>query len=284
MNNILPYRIYYENSQGDAVRLDTPPYVTLGGEHFDSGWKMTTSSRPGRDGGRLISRKRQSDEKKLRVAVMAETARELADALERMSDVFAADVEALRPGRLWVGERYLRCYCLSEARGLSSDFTGIAEVTLTLLAENPVWCSEELFTFEGGTITDNGGHKLPYNYPYKYSNSRDIMMVVNRSSVGQPMRIKFCGPSMSPSILIGGKLIGLETELFESEYAVIDQQTREIYKICADGERVNLFDRRVKNGQTFAYAPPGHNTVDISGGGGVEVTLITQRGAPRWSN
>ncbi|MCL2486727.1 MAG: hypothetical protein FWE86_03915 [Oscillospiraceae bacterium] len=284
MNQILPYEIYYENSRGAVVRLDKPPFVAVSGELWNSGWKMTVAPRPGRDGGRLISRKRQSDEKKLRVAAVADSAPELSGALGSASDIFAYDVASMRPGKLWVNGWYLSCYCLAETRELSPDHTRMAELVLTLIAETPLWCSEETFDRWVGE-SDVEGHKYVYKYPHRYgTDAYNGMTLINRTWTAQPMRITFWGPCSSPSVVVAGREIGIGGVLLAGEYAVIDQQSREIYKMRTGGVRENIFGRRLKNGQVFFFAPPGSCTAYLSSAGNASITVITQKGAPPWSN
>lgn len=288
MNPILPYKMYYESSSGVIVRLDEPPFVAVDSDLWSSGWKMTTAPRPGRDGGRVISRKRQSDEKKLRIAAVADSAGELSDALEWISGIFAVDVHSMRPGKLWVNGWYLSCYCAAEVCGLSPDHTHMAEITLTLLAENPLWCSERTFTPQEGSQSEIPEHKYLYKYPYKYGSNiystYHRIQMINNSGISQPMRITFLGPCSNPAIIIGSTEIGIGGYFAEGERAVIDQQPREIYVVGTNGSRRNIFSRRLKNGQVFYPAPPGSYTVGISNAENAEIILITQKGAPPWSN
>ena len=289
MSNILPYTMYYENSAGKILRLDTPPFVSVGGEQFNSGWKTTVVPRQGRSGGRLISRRRQCEEKKLKISVSAPSAIELSNALDEMMDIFTADVEEMTAGRLWVNNRYLRCYCIADTRSMSENFTSIGEVSLIVLAEDPVWCSEESFTFfpsgEGpqGQSGSVAGHKYLYRYPFRYTALAKGLKVVNKSSLTQPMRIEFFGPCVNPSVIVAGHEIGVMVTLSAGEFVVINQQTKEIYKMTASGEKVNLFAQRIKNGSVFESLPAGTYYASLLGGGSMRITVITQKGAPLWS-
>lgn len=284
MGEYLPYEIRYESSAGDTLRLDAPPFVAAGGSLFDSAWQFTTAARPLGEGGRLISRRRACDEKKLELYVFGETPENLAAELERLSELTAYDVEVMSPGRLWVGDRYLECYCVESKKNISPDFPRMAEVTLTILPEQPVWCSEVRFGLGTAGRSDVTGHKYKYAYPYRYGSGSSGIVINNDRAVPQPMCIRFYGPGSSPRICVGSSEIGVTGEIPQDSYVCIDQRSREIYQVSPDGGRINLFDSRIKNGKTFEYLKPGSSIVSCDGADSVEITVIYQRSEPRWSN
>ena len=77
--------------------------------------------------------------------------------------------------------------------------------------------------------------------------------------------------------------MGLDVTLADGEYAVIDQTEHTIYKISAKGEKTNIFNSRLKNGNIFAYAPSGSSIMECAGELNADITVIKQRSEPQWS-
>lgn len=283
MESVLPFEAYYENSFGEKLWLDRAPYVINDGTLFNHEWKFTTSSRPLNEGTKLLSAKRPNTEKTVELDVYADSAKELADALEDLEKHFGKDISALSAGKLWIGNRFMRCWCRTGKKELSRDFVSMAKVTLSVMPEIPVWCRETVYAHLPGVSEDVQGHKYSYRYPYRYGTGMSGINIYNMSYLPSPMRIIFYGPAVNPRIVMDGKVIGVNTTLLAGEYAVIDQLMRQIYKISKDGVRTNIFDSRVKNGLVFDFALPGTSFVNISSDAGVDITVIEQRSEPRWS-
>lgn len=285
MSGLLPYSMYYENSRGDILRLDEPPCITTASRLFDSSWKLTRSQRPLGEGGSLLARKRPGDERTLTVQMTAGSAAGLSGAIARMADIFDYDVVNYTAGRLWVNDSYMRCWCSGRVKELSCDTVNRAEVTVTVCPEQPAWCTEKSYRIiPGGTAADSGGHGYPYSYPYRYSSSRNSLSIENSRFSASPMLITLYGPAAEPRVYVGGVCIGVNTPLLSGERVVIDQQNKLITKIGTDGSSSNCFGDRIKNGQTFAFAPPGSTPVDVYNDTlGVDIVLIEQRSEPSWS-
>ncbi|MBE6754056.1 MAG: hypothetical protein E7559_06890 [Ruminococcaceae bacterium] len=280
---VLPYKVHYENSRGETVRLDEPPLLLKEGELFNVRWRLSTARRPMGEGERLLYGRRQCEERTVTVAVAAGSTEQLAAVLERLNAVMEYDLHSGRAGRLWVGEQYLSCWCTASTKKLSCDFPSIAEVQLKLYPESPAWCTERVYRFTTGGSEEVSGHKYPCGYPRRYGTGNRELVMNNRSVAPAPMRIVFYGAAVNPRLLAGGSDIGINISLDEGEYAVIDQLAREVYMVDRAGVRTNCFDKRRKNGMTFNNVPSGSSTVQVVSGGRVDITLVEQRSEPRWT-
>jgi len=96
------------------------------------------------------------------------------------------------------------------------------------------------------------------------------------------MRIVFYGPASDPKIYFGDIAIGLDVELSAGEYAVINQLTREVYKVSSDGVKTNCFNNRYKAQSIFTTLPSGTHKLTASIGLTADVYVIEQRSEPRW--
>lgn len=285
MNGLLPFDMYYENSAGETVRLDRPPFVVTGGRLFDSSWKMTLAQRPLGEGGSLLARRRPTADRTLTVQAAASSAGALSAAMDSMTAVFDYDIEQRVSGRLWINGSYMRCWCSGRTKELSCDLPGQGKITLSVTPEHPAWCTEYRYRLVGGAVvSDSGGHRYPYGYPRRYGTSRRTVSLVNRHFAPSPMRITLYGPSLEPRIYVSGMCIGVNTPLQSGERVIIDQQNRLITRIAADGTASSGFGDRIKNGSVFSYAPPGSSTVDLYNDTlGADIVLIEQRSEPSWS-
>lgn len=283
MKSVLPFEAYYENSLGEKLYLDRGPCVISGGTLFDTKWKLQTSSRPMGEGLRLLSAKRPAEDKTVEIDVYADTQGELADVLENMETHFGRDISAMSCGRLYIGDQFLRCVCMTSKKELSRDFVMMGKLTLTILPEIPAWCREATYRHLPGYDKDMDGHKYSYRYPYRYGTGMAGMMIYNQSYLPAPMRIVFYGPVVSPRVVVNGNVIGINTTLLGNEYAVIDQQMRQVYKVSSDGIKTNIFDSRIKNGLTYEYIKPGATQAGVTSETGVDITVIEQRSEPRWA-
>lgn len=279
---ILPYTCRYENSRGEVLRLDRPPYLVQTSGLFDYQWSLTSYDRALRDGGRVTHVRRPVIDKTLVLDVFADTQAAHDAALNRLHDVLEADLCTLTPGKLWVNNRYIRCFAYTSAKTASRDWTTYTVAGLTLKVVSPAWTAEETVTLLPASEDNGGGKNYPGRYPYRYPEGRSVCRWVNETASDAPMIIRIFGACSSPSVYIGGNEYSVSGEIPAGSYAVIDQRDKRIELVAANGARTNLFGRRKKSVDNFLYAPPGQHTVSASGLFAVEVTFLTQRSEPEY--
>ena len=282
MGDVLPYSIWYENSKGDVLRMDEPPIVVQTSGLMDYQWTLTAYDRALRDGGRVIHARRPIQDKTLVLDVFADTQEAHNAALNRLHNVVDYDVCALTPGKLWVNDRYIRCFVSASVKTLDRDWTTYTVVGLTLKAVSPAWTAEEKVTLlpVSDGQTDNGAKNYPNRYPYRYSEGGNIARWVNTTGSSAPMVIKIFGACSSPSVYIGDNEYSVSGDIAAGTYAVIDQRDKSIYTVATNGTKTNIFGRRKKSVDNFLYAPPGNLEIACSGLFAVEITFMTQRSEP----
>lgn len=275
--------IKYINSKGVTLELDKKPYFVEKSGLYDFSWSLGFASRPLYDGGKVVSRRRPNTERELTLYVYADNETDFNKAMNDISDTLTADVEALSPGRLYIGGQYLSCYVSAGEKDISKDWQHCVKITLSFFPQNPCWCSERTFSFAFSTENDEGGLKYPRKYPSRYSSLTRNANIVNDHYAPSPMIIKIFGPAENPRFSIGGAAMGVDVTLAQDEYAVIDQIERTISKVSAQGEKTNIFNSRLKNGNIFSCAPSGVSLIECTGELNISVTLIKQRSEPQWS-
>lgn len=284
MSSILAYTCFYENSRGERVYFDRAPYVLQSSGIFDYEWELKTWQSASKDGGRCVSRRRPVQEKRIVLDVFAPTQAQFASAINRLADVIDTDVINRTPGKLWIGAQYALCYIYASYKTLERDWWEFATVSLSVQMENPCWITERRFSLLACADEEDENAKVyPLAYPYRYGSGSLASVISNDSISDAPMKIVFYGYAGNPEISIGGNTYGINAVIETGEYAVIDGQTREVYKIASDGTRINLFDRRTKQSDVFAPLASGSHTVEYSGAYGVDITIYQQRSEPLWT-
>ena len=281
VEKILPYSIYYENSAGEIIRFDTAPIVVQTTGLFDWQWNISAYDRAIRDGGRAVAARRPVQDRTLVLDVFSDSQSEHDAAIDRIHDVLEYDLCRLTPGKLFINDRYVRCFAYASVKTLDRDWSTYTVVGLTLRLISPAWVKEETVTvLPTAASTDSGDKKYPYKYPYKYSEGGSIARFVNDTASSAPMIIKIFGACSNPSVYVGENEYSVNTSISAGDYVMIDQRDKSIVRVSQGGVRSNIFNLRKKSVDNFIPAPPGSLSVSCSGQFACEVTFLTQRGEP----
>ena len=279
----MPYSIWYENSVGETIRFDTAPIVVRTSGLFD--WKFSVSAydRALRDGGKAVAARRPVQDRTLVLDVFADTQQEHDAALDRLNNVLERDLCSVIPGKLWINNRYIRCFASASVKTLNRDWTSYTVVGLTLKIISPAWVAEETVTvLPTAQQSQSGDKKYPGKYPYRYSEG-NMTRFVNDTAGSAPMIIKIFGPCSNPSVYVGENEYSVNTGLSAGDYVMIDQRDKSIIHVSQSGARSNVFHLRKKSVDNFRPAPPGALSVSCSGQFACEVTFLTQRSEPEWN-
>ena len=284
VEKILPYSIYYENSGGETVRFDEAPIVVQTTGLFDWQWNISAYDRAIRDGGRAVAARRPVQDRTVVLDVFADTQADHNAAIDRLHNVLEYDLCALTPGKLWINDRYVRCFAYASVKTLDRDWSTYTVVGLTLKLISPAWVKEESVTvLPVTTATDTADKKYPGKYPYKYSEGGNIARFVNDTASSAPMIIKIFGACSNPSVYVGENEYSVNTSISVGDYVIIDQRAKSIVRVSQGGVRTNIFNLRKKSVDNFAPAPSGTLAVSCSGQFACEVTFLTQRSEPEWT-
>ena len=284
VEKILPYSIYYENSAGEIIRFDEAPIVVQTTGLFDWQWNISAYDRAIRDGGRAVAARRPVQDRTLVLDVFADTQADHNAAIDRLHNILEYDLCTLTPGKLWINDRYVRCFAYASVKTLDRDWSTYTVVGLTLKLISPAWVKEETVTVlpvSGNAAGDE--KKYLGKYPYKYSEGGSVARFVNDTAAPAPMILKIFGACENPSVYIGGNEYSVNTSISAGSYVIIDQRNKSITRVGQSGTRTNIFNLRKKSVDNFLYAPSGSLTVSCSGQFACEVTFLTQRSEPEWT-
>ena len=281
VEKILPYSIYYENSAGEIIRFDEAPIVVQTTGLFDWQWNISAYDRAIRDGGRAVAARRPVQDRTVVLDVFADTQADHNAAIDRLHNVLEYDLCTLTPGKLWINDRYVRCFATASVKTLDRDWTTYTVVGLTLKLISPAWVKEETVTVLPVTAeAASSDKKYLGKYPYKYSEGGNVARFVNDTASSAPMILKIFGACSNPSVYVGENEYSVNTTIAAGEYVMIDQRDKSIVRVSQSGTRTNIFNLRKKSVDNFAPAPSGTLAVSCSGQFACEVTFLTQRSEP----
>lgn len=206
------------------------------------------------------------------------------DGLKAKNDLFEIcekDVLKNKNGRLYCGEYYLNCFI---TEGKASDYLYKKSYTvfnLTIQTDYPWWIKETDQTFG---LVSKVGKDLDYNndFPYDYSSNILNTKLINSDFTDTSFRMSILGPATDPKVTIGPNEYQVFTTLNSNEYVEIDSIEKTIRLIRNDGQVDNVFNKRNKESYIFEKIPSGESNISLSGDFTVIVTLLEERGVPKW--
>ena len=275
--------VKYENSMGAVLDLNDGNYFVNANDLRNFEWEYDITGRPSGLGGRVRRFSRQYAEKTLSIAVRGTGGVSYQSRLNALHALTEPDILTTKPGRLWLDGQYLICF-LSVTSELTaySEKKGFAAKELTIVAVEPFWHTEQIYSFSPSTGSVTGGKKYNLHYPYRFGTGYSNQTLYNSHYAATPMKIAIYGPVTNPEITIGGHLYAVTSVILTGERMEVDQIARTITKIDASGGKYDMFDSRNKVHDIFQYAPAGPSSVLFTGIK-FDVTLIQQRSEPRWT-
>lgn len=284
MGEWLPYEIYYENSGSEIIRFDEPPLLLNTSTLFDFAHEISLYNRSTCDGGKITRTRRPAAQKQIVVNCVSWAQEEHNAAMDRLADVIEYDNANNKSGKLYVNGSYIQCRITESYKTLDREFQNSSLLNLTVWVEVPAWCKEHKYTYTPGAGTPViGAKRYPNRYAYAYAPSSSTVQLLNPAPSKAPLRIVFYGAATNPKVYLGDITIGLNITLLEGEYAVIDQLSREVYKVSASGAKTNCFNNRYKAESIFNEIQSGTSYLSASTDLKADVFVIEQRSEPRWT-
>ena len=228
---------------------------------------------------------RSITERKLPLVVVGKSNDEAAEAKNELLELAEADIQAMIPGKIFVGDYYTNGYITSSAKSEYLLSKRYCKISITLTSDDPLWYREHLYRFFPTPNTDVGeGFDFPFDYPYDYlTKSKTTQNIECNSIIGNAFRITVYGPVSNPSIKIGGHEYSIDGTVGEGETLLIDSLTKKITLTSQTGQELNWFDRRNRDSYIFEPIPNGYHAVSWDGYFGFDLTVIEKRSEPRWT-
>lgn len=220
--------------------------------------------------------------RKLAVVIICKTEAEGLEKRNRLFEVTEKDVLAFQPGKLMIGDYYLKCYVtksekknyLAAKRYMTVGADAFDGCTLLVKETSTV------FTVSGGAAD---GVDYPHDYAHDYGNDTISKTIVNSGIVASPFRLAINGSCVNPSVTIGGNVYQVNVTVAAGEYLLIDSSVKTVTLYKSDGTQTNVFNNRNREAYIFAKIPAGTNAVVWSGDFNFEITLLEERSEPQWT-
>lgn len=285
------YDIYYIGSQNrEKIDLCKWPYMVVGGDLFDGDFDEIEND------DHIQGFEKKITTKKLNVEIHSTGLTSLAQAIDYLEGVVEKDIVNTTPGRLYVGNSYMKCWISGTAKDRwVNDLESISD-ELKIISEYPYWITEKEFTFykKGFGVNEALADEelkwleFAYEFPYEFSKVRNIQYIQNDNYTGSGFKMIIYGPCINPIIRVRGHVYELRTTLYDGEYAVIDSSTRyakdrKCVKVKIDGTEENLFNSKNNASSIWEKIPPGRSIVSWNGAFGFDIILFHERGTPRWT-
>lgn len=274
--------IYYVNNRNEKVYLDRGPYKMLSATSlFDYEWDYATqgSTNP------IITKFSQTmQEKDFDIRILGSSIEDFKEKANYLLSVFEKDIFGVSPGKLYVGDWYLRCYIVKSKKSKRYFNARSSLLNINIIAENGMWTKDVTTSF--GKITNEiynrAGLDYAYDYPFDYANSLTSQLLVNENYAPANFELTIYGACQNPAVSIGLHTYEIKDSIVLGEYIKVNSRTRKIYKVKNNGEIINIYDRQGRDMWIFEKIPPGNLIVAWSGGFGFDVTLLEERSEPRW--
>lgn len=271
--------IYYVNSEGEKIDFLSEEYSLQTGDLFNWSWEYKSQNES------VISGfKRMIAERKLLFSFRGKSREACYENVNRFIAVIETDILQMKPGALYVGDWYLRCYI---SQGEMSDWEmdyGCIDCECTLVMDKAVWIRQQNHSFYIQDDNEQGSDlDFPFDYPFDFSYAPGGESITNNHYGSVDFRMTIYGPCISPRVTIGTHPYQIYTEVEENEYLVINSREHTVYRVRNDGSQVNEFNNRQKYPapSVFDKIPTGKQTVAYTGFS-FDLTLLLERSEPEW--
>lgn len=224
--------------------------------------------------------------KKLPLVIVGQTDAEAMLAQNTLLDLAEADIAATKPGKLYIGDYYMRGYISGSTKSNFLITKRYCKNSLTFVSDDAAWYKETTHVFSSASdssISSGEGTDYPYDYPYDYA-LKAVGRIIVCSGVGNSaFKLRIYGQATSPTISINGHQYKVNGTINAGESLLIDSVNRTITLSTASGTTVNWFDKRDRANYIFESIKPGMNTVTWVGTFGFDLTVIEERSEPKWT-
>ncbi len=282
--------IAYVNGRGERLELGGDDASLHYFEHGLRDWSWSWST--GAAAGKVSSFSRRGDkpaEVPFPVGIGAGNAEEGIALRNRVQEVGEHDIAAKSPGRLYVGDWYLRCWIVA---GEPTDYwmdDRIAELDLTLLVDDPGWVLEREMRFVPETGADGlaAGADFPCDLPAELKRERLSKTVSNGALFPCDFLWRAYGPATDPYVRVAGNLYKVNVDLPAGSRLEVDSAARSVTVVSQHGERSDAYGDREKGPEgsgsyIFEKVPVGESSLSWDNSFAFDLVLYDVRTACPW--
>lgn len=270
-------KIQYINHMGEVLDFGTNNLFVNESDLRNFKWDITSK------GNKISGFKKGIVTKSIPIILKADTEEEGTKLRNRLFEVCEKDVLAVKHGRIKIGDYFLKCFVTESTKARYLIHKGYMELSVKITTDFPYWVKEST-TYFNYPSTGDGGSNLDYNrdFPSDYSSNIISKALNNGNFVASNFVMRIYGACANPVVTIAGHNYAVNVELADREYLTIDSVNKTIVKTAEDGSTENCFNLRSRESYIFEKIPAGSLNVASSAGFLFDVTLLEERGEPKW--
>lgn len=221
--------------------------------------------------------------KTIPIIMKVDTVEEGLQLRNKLFEVFEKDVLTVKHGKIIIGDYYLKCFVTENQKTDYLIHKGYMKINVKISTDFPYWVKESTTKFNYAS-TGAKGTNLDYNrdFPSDYSSNLLGTTLLNTNFVASNFKMVIYGACKNPVVTIGGHDYAVNVDLEANEYLTIDSVNKTIIKTLAGGGTENCFNLRDKTSYIFHKIPAGTLNVASSSSFLFDVTLLEERGEPKW--
>ncbi len=269
-------KFIYKNHMNEIITFGESNIFANQNDLHDYSWDVTSKN------NKISSFKKGIISKSIPVYIICKTEKEGIAIRNKIFEVCEKDVLVGKHGTIMVGDYYLKCYVKASKKSEYLKLKHMMKLTLQITTDEPYWIKETMTTFNYGAGA--AGSNLDYNndFPYDYSSNLLGLQLNNTGFVPVNFRMRIYGACENPKVTIAGHEYEVAVSLADNEYLTIDSIKKTIVLTHTDGSTENCFNLRNKESYIFEKIPVGLNNVSNNGDFKFDVTLLEERGEPKW--
>lgn len=276
--------IYYVNTYNEKVVFNRWPCMIQNMEELVAYEWQSETKEMSNHREKILKFYMNLKKKKVELSIFAESKEELLEKMNQMHRVFERDIIRNSPGKLYVGDAYMSCYCYSgEAKEYEDEFYA-SDYEIGIMQAKPFWIKEEKFVFEKYNENEISNFlEYPYDYEFDYMGTQKGTSSIEVEHYSESeFEMIIYGPAVNPQVIIGTHTYQVRTTVGENEYLIINSEERTVIRVQQDGTNINEFDNRNFESSIFEKIKPGKQNVNWSGEFGFDITIFKERSAPEW--
>lgn len=228
---------------------------------------------------------RSARDRKLPLVFCGQTEEEAIAARNRLTDLAEADIRALLPGKIWIGNYYTSGFITDSAKTDYLIDRRYNKNDLIFTSAEPAWFTEKTYAFSSKQETSTiagAGTDYPFDYPYDYAVFVKNRQIVCDTIISNKFKLKIYGEATNPTVIIAGHPYTVNGMIKAGESLLIDGLNKTITLTTAQGNKINWFNKRSRADYIFEPIQPGINDVRYNGSFDFDLTIIEERSEPKW--
>lgn len=270
-------KLQYKNHINEVLDFGTKKLYVNENDLRDFAWEVTSKN------NRISGFKKGIVSKTIPIIMKVDTVEEGLQLRNKLFEVFEKDVLAVKHGKIIIGDYYLKCFVTESAKTDYLIYKGYMRINAKISTDFPYWVKESTTRFNYAR-TGETGTNLDYNrdFPSDYASNLIGTSLINSNFVASNFKMVIHGACENPVVTIAGHNYAVNVSIAESEYLTIDSINKTIIKTLADGRTENCFNLRDRSSYIFEKIPAGTLNVASSSDFLFDVTLLEERGEPKW--